>query len=817
MRQLLACACMLLLSPGVGLASEAGRLAKEAEIALAAGEYGSAVALLRRATELEPGKRKFRDALDDALQAGAAAAVHSGLALPRSKLSERARLAEIASEWWPHIQGLGQLRAEIADEIGRGQQIVETALVAARSGDHASAQQLVDGLDPHVQALPAVPPMVTEITAHRLAEESKAALDTGDAAQAFRLARDSLELLPGGPVAAPVFRKAVVALAAEPAQRAMQPDSSLQDLLNAAKIVAAGRDHCPDCAEVEAVEAQLAIEYSNRTITVAKGYERVALPFGPSASCAVLRSAADQWRGGALDFGSYQCEDPHLSLKVGLVWANHDTCPVQVSSTKQLLAFLPRNSSLLLLRPDRSDWKQADVVLEVKDLRCSGWRVEPRSIEIIPSRFVASTARRDNPRYLELIESLRDQRERVRQLELEAQRNPNAQYALLGAQIGLFGIQRALKRTPAFIEEPLDVPYEFEKYEAAVLGEATAELSVIDAQGMKVLARKRVVGSFETSDWGRRGVRPEDSQGHTNLEAKLLRTEEDAARRAWAAFKEELEAEINRGLAGWLLYRAVDAADQGKMAEAAAIMITAPPDVLAATDTPMRMQWKNLMANPLKTPNSLHADILAMRPFAPTEAPTGRDLGASRARASEMLEGAMDGVVQILTNTASGSGFFIDPNGLILTNHHLIEGASRILVATRKGEAFVAQVLREDPARDLALLRVEKQGNTFLLLSSSHIVRVGDPVYSIGNPNEQSWTVTKGIIGAVRDVAGTRVLQSDAAINPGNSGGPLVLEDGRVVAIVSWKRRDSEALGFAVAIEEAGRAFGDQVARLVRP
>jgi serine protease Do len=157
-----------------------------------------------------------------------------------------------------------------------------------------------------------------------------------------------------------------------------------------------------------------------------------------------------------------------------------------------------------------------------------------------------------------------------------------------------------------------------------------------------------------------------------------------------------------------------------------------------------------------------------------------------------------------------GSAFVYDPNGLILTNNHVIEGASEIYVVFGRKRQVKATIVGRDPRTDVAVIRVEEKNLPFLPLGDSEAMRVGDWVVAIGNPFGLSHTVSAGIISAkgrtIADVKGLDeagyydFLQTDASINPGNSGGPLLDTAGRVVGMNTAIRRSANNIGFAIPI-----------------
>ncbi len=158
-----------------------------------------------------------------------------------------------------------------------------------------------------------------------------------------------------------------------------------------------------------------------------------------------------------------------------------------------------------------------------------------------------------------------------------------------------------------------------------------------------------------------------------------------------------------------------------------------------------------------------------------------------------------------------GTAFVFDPDGLILTNNHVIEHASDIRVIFGKKEEMKAKVVGRDPPTDIAVLRVDAKNLAHLPLGDSDSTRVGDWVVAIGNPFGLSHTVSAGIVSAKgrtgQDVKGLgdgtgyyNFIQTDASINPGNSGGPLLDMAGRVVGINTAIRARANNIGFAVPI-----------------
>jgi S1-C subfamily serine protease len=169
---------------------------------------------------------------------------------------------------------------------------------------------------------------------------------------------------------------------------------------------------------------------------------------------------------------------------------------------------------------------------------------------------------------------------------------------------------------------------------------------------------------------------------------------------------------------------------------------------------------------------------------------------------NEIYERAAPGVVRVNRTSNSttfdpqgsglGSGFVIDKTGHIVTNYHVVEGASEVNVSFSNRDTVGAEIVGTDPSTDLAVLRVETSANalTPLPLGNSDKVRVGDPVVAIGNPFGLDRTVTSGIVSALQRLITApnrftidHVIQTDAPINPGNSGGPLLNARGQVIGV----------------------------------
>ena len=159
---------------------------------------------------------------------------------------------------------------------------------------------------------------------------------------------------------------------------------------------------------------------------------------------------------------------------------------------------------------------------------------------------------------------------------------------------------------------------------------------------------------------------------------------------------------------------------------------------------------------------------------------------------------------------SAGSGFIISPDGKIVTSLHIIRDFTVGSVRLPNGEIFDSfSVLAVDERRDIAIIKIPGFELPSLELGNFSELQVGEPVLVIGNPHGLAGTVTVGVVSAIRDVGGYRVIQTDTAANPGNSGGPLVNALAQAVGIIGFKIEDSENLNFAVPINYASGLLSD--------
>jgi serine protease Do len=164
-----------------------------------------------------------------------------------------------------------------------------------------------------------------------------------------------------------------------------------------------------------------------------------------------------------------------------------------------------------------------------------------------------------------------------------------------------------------------------------------------------------------------------------------------------------------------------------------------------------------------------------------------------------------------------GSGFVWSNDGIVVTNNHVVEGASSISVNFNDGSKLPAKLIGVDPDSDVAVLRVDTKGLATAPIGTSGDLMIGESVVAVGNPFGLSGTVTTGVVSALgRSVPSkeqgrtfTDFIQTDASINPGNSGGPLLNIEGKVIGINTAIYANAQGIGFAIPVDRARKVIQD--------
>jgi S1-C subfamily serine protease len=251
-------------------------------------------------------------------------------------------------------------------------------------------------------------------------------------------------------------------------------------------------------------------------------------------------------------------------------------------------------------------------------------------------------------------------------------------------------------------------------------------------------------------------------------------------------------------------------------------LVTLPRFVLEAASTPTPMPAATAAPTPTSAPVEQRSDL------APANALEGQVINVYTVAGPAVVNITSRAITYGLFNQpipqeGSGSGFFFDRDGHIVTNYHVVSGAQSLTVALKGGQVYPAEVVGVDPSTDLAVIRI--QGDDLpdpLPLANSELLRVGQFVIAIGNPFGLEQTLTVGVISSLGRVIESpdgrfigEAIQTDAAINPGNSGGPLLDLRGQVIGVNSQIISPSQAwagIGFAVSANTVRRVVPQLIA-----
>lgn len=185
-------------------------------------------------------------------------------------------------------------------------------------------------------------------------------------------------------------------------------------------------------------------------------------------------------------------------------------------------------------------------------------------------------------------------------------------------------------------------------------------------------------------------------------------------------------------------------------------------------------------------------------------------------RPQDIFQELSPAVVVITTDNARGSGFIVSSDGVIVTNYHVVSGASTIEVKLKDGRTFpVKGIINYDRGIDLCILKIEGRNLSTVELGNVEVLPIGGKVFVIGAPLGFEYSITEGLYSGKREVFNRAYLQFSASTSPGNSGGPLIDAKGTIIGVVTWVANveGSQNINFAVPIDEVRKFISDNIVR----
>lgn len=421
----------------------------------------------------------------------------------------------------------------------------------------------------------------------------------------------------------------------------------------------------------------------------------------------------------------------------------------------------------------------------------------------VPSSFVARYDQHANPDYLRAQNELSAAETNLNRARIQSANAVGVAAAVVAAAaegIAAAAVGSAMNRlqaTEPFVRVPVRAPYEFEEWSVESLAVVTLR---VQSSVAGLAAGTDILLSHRNEGVSNAGVQASDLNGHTPREFQPPAALFD--------YRAALQAPNDRGKQELWTYVAAVLVSSAEAQVSEGRHLAALGDFVAAQNLneaalPQR-RVSEVRAATGSAVESLHTFRFGVQPVEPTPSTVAVGASGSGAGRTAVIASALRSVVTVSAGASTGSGFFLSADGLLLTNAHVVEDRqARIRIGVHNGDSYLATVLSSNSELDLALLKVQGNGFEPLRLAMKGVAQVGLDVLALGSPLGLTGTVTRGIISAIRTSGASRLIQMDAAINPGNSGGPVILEDGQVVGISTWKVRatSAEAIGFAVSAE----------------
>jgi hypothetical protein len=785
---------------------DAGDFDQQGRKLLEAGKYPEAVAALKQAVALKPDSKRYRSRLSEAEALAARALIRKALE-PGTAFVDQLGYLQEAETYSSTDDSVVSFRRATEEQLRKGRMLIREAREQLLAGSRNKAAGLVSRWS-------ALSPWLPEIDELR----SLMAPDVGR--QAVLAA-----------VAAGRFTQARATLAVWQARLLPEEFASIQSLVAErvgpeveALINDSGRTSQPSVEDLEL--AKLAIEACSgescgALVQTARVLESSYLrPLEPLieasvapgsvahfARCQVFDRVArvlGQLRSPGNDLIGCSSEPP--PLKVFLTSVGREDCalPAQVTGRDLLKADWSEAAGLPVELV--STEAEADAEVSVLLLSCETSVIQERNVQTRASTYRAGTQQINNPDYAAA-------QARVQSAQITRAAYPRscgclgectpfvATLCLTTQTVALARAERELAATAPYLEREVVQPYHYQEYETGGANRIEALVVLKRPGANSFIAAEPVEANTQIVRSATRGVFPNDAQGLREVEARTPTQPELVAESLVQLWPKALRT-AGGLLPRWLEYEGSRSSEEGKPLEALGHLARIPGST-----------WYQSLAEDPRFPEVLPLALASLPPskgFETEISSVSPEVAVESAASATDLDGFLRSVVTLNTSTGSGSGFFVNATGAIVTNDHVVGTDLAVEVVTAGGDVFLGRVVARSAVHDLALVQIDSDQTPFLRLGTARGTRVGSRVFAMGSPSGLTGSASGGIVSAIRNLDFGLAVQTDAAINPGNSGGPLVTEDGVVIGVSTSFLKETQGIGFAVAAEVVRQVFEGQ-------
>jgi S1-C subfamily serine protease len=799
-RFMLVAAVLLIVGTGWA-ADESKQHFNSGEKLLAAGKPFEAYYEFLAASHLKPSNRKYASKL---LEAGKAASIRADTVAQES-LQTDIKQAQVwfaqALSYDPSNSSAAQHMAELDRSISVARDTARNTISMVRRGDTAHSEGVLSNLTRFRPVIPEIDLAEDELRADRTLERAQSEWTQRDRINALRDVEQAEHMASAdNTYVRDAARKLRTDVADFIVREIPSQPTSLMETVHALQL--ADTALSVDNANPAAIKLKMDEATNLRKLIFERLQDSFSATPANSARIALeILRRYEKWINSDDRFaseGEKLTKAAYPALQVRLVVSDFDNCE-GAPSKDQVIAAVRQ----ALGRVARLSESNADATIRLKKITCSGSDVPTDNVQQVNSTYVAGHTQLANPAYVQLEDQLLSAQADLNRAEYDYSVNQNfaTGFAVGMARGRVNRLRNALAATPPYTDQEIVQQYQYQKFDAYRAYQIQAVITSDYDNGKAILGEQTVTAVKEDRKTGIAGVLAQDKSGVKNSQP-VLTSMSECARVTWEDFTAKTASAVRDMVAKVLAKRAMttsqDAAD--RVASIMYLSELAPGTSYESMANSMERYISAAVSSNQRDWPTISTPVLPV-PEETVVAETREEDSSAR------VESALNAVLSIETDTGrEGSGFFVAPSCLVVTNEHVISGAEIIIARTSNKKLLSAQLVSKDTERDLALLRTNAQGCSGLSFENN--AKVGQEVFAIGSPLGLANTITRGIISAFRTTSsGVNYVQIDAALNPGNSGGPLITKAGSVVGVNTWQFKGAQGLNFAVSASEIKVAF----------